>query len=56
MPFFGDRPRVAWGQAPKSVLKHLIILIFFAIIAKMVENENPMRNILKLILLRLKEV
>ena len=22
-PFFGDRPRVAWGQAPKSVLKKL---------------------------------
>ena len=21
-PFFGDRPRVAWGQAPKSVLKN----------------------------------
>ena len=20
-PFFGDRPRVAWGQTPKSVLK-----------------------------------
>ena len=32
-PHFGNRPHVAWGQAPKSILKHLGILIFFAVIA-----------------------
>ena len=54
-PHFGDRPRVTWGQAPKSVPKNLIIRILFAVIVKMVKIENTMRNILVLILLRLKK-
>ena len=44
------------ARPPKVCQKHIVILIFFAIIAKMVENENSMRNILGLILLRLKKV
>ena len=55
-------PRLILGTDPMSrgarpqneYQKYLVILIFFAIIAKMVENENSMRNILGLILLRLK--
>ena len=55
-PHFGDKPLVAWGQAPKSVLKTLHYFDIFAVIARMVENENSMRNIRGLILLRLKKV
>ena len=45
----GDRPR-------KVRLKRSIISILFAVIAQTAENENSMRKILELILLRLKEV
>ena len=45
------------GARPRKVCqKHIVILIFFAIIDKMVGNKNSMRNILKLILLRLKRL
>ena len=45
------------GARPRKVCqKHIVILILFAIIAKMVENENLMRNILKRIMLRLKRL
>ena len=37
IPHFGDRHHAAWGQTPKSVLKNLVIQIFFAVIVKMVK-------------------
>ena len=53
--FFGDRPLVAWGQTLKSVLK----TIHYPNIPRSYrlndKNENSMRNILGLILLRLKK-
>ena len=53
---FGDRPRVTWGQAPKSVLKTLRYFNILRSYRLNSKNENSMRNILKLILLRLKKV
>ena len=52
----GTDPVLRGARPQKECQKHLVILTFFAIIAKMVENENPMRNILGLILLRSKKV
>ena len=52
--FFGDRPRVAWGQAPKSMLKTLRYFNIPRSYRLNSKNENSMRNILKLTLLRLK--
>ena len=54
--FFGDRPRIAWGRAPKSVLKKLRYFNILRSYRLNSENENSMRNILGLILLRLKKV
>ena len=54
--FLGTDPMLRGDRPQKVCQKHIVILIFFAIIAKMVGNENSMRNILKLTLLRLKEV
>ena len=57
MPLFLGTDPVLRGARPQKVCqKHHIILIFFVIIAKMVENENSMRNILRLTLLRLKRL
>ena len=53
---FGDRPRVAWGQAPKSVLKTLRYFNILCSYRLNSKNENSMRNILELALLRLKKV
>ena len=54
--FFGDRPHVAWGQAPKSVLKNRHYSNVLRGYHQNGKNENLMRNMLKLSLLRLKEV
>ena len=54
--FFGDRPRIAWGRAPKSVLKKLRYFNILRSYRLNSKNENSMRNILGLILLRLKKV
>ena len=35
--FLGDRPRVAWGQAPKSALKTLRYFNILAVIAQIVK-------------------
>ena len=51
---FGDRPHVAWGQAPKSVLKKLRYFNILRSYRLNSKDENSMRNILKLTLLRLK--
>ena len=55
-PHFWGRPHVAWGQAPKSVQKidcYSDIISNYRLNDK---NENSMRNILGLILLRSKKV
>ena len=55
-PILGTRPHVAWGQAPKSVpktLRYFNILRSYRLNSK---DENSMRNILGLILLRSKKV
>ena len=54
--FLGTDPVLRGARPQKVCQKHVVILIFFAIIAKMVENENSLRNILRLTLLRLKKV
>ena len=55
-PHFGDRPHVAWGQAPKSVLKNRHYSDVLRGYHQNGKKENLMRNILKLILLRSKKV
>ena len=55
-PYFWGRPHVAWGQAPKSVLKTLRYFNILRSYRLNSKNENSMRNILKLTLLRLKKV
>ena len=52
----GTDPMSRGARPQKVCQKYLTFLTFLTIIVKMVRNENPMRNILKLILLRLKEV
>ena len=54
--FLGTDPVLRGARPQKVCQKHIVILTFFAIIAKMVENANSMRNILGLSLLRLKKV
>ena len=53
--FFGDRPHIAWGQTPKSVLKTLHYFNILRSYRPNSKNENSMRNILKLSLLRFKK-
>ena len=55
-PSFWGRPHVAWGQAPKSVLKKSHYSDILRSYRQNVKNENSMRNILELALLRLKKV
>ena len=52
--FFGDRPHAAW--APKSVLKTIHYPYILRSYRLSDKNENPIRNILKLTLLRLKRL
>ena len=49
-------PHAAWGQAPRSVLKTLYYSDIIRSYRLNGRNENSMRNILGLILLRSKEV
>ena len=55
-PHFGDRPHVTWGQVPKSVLKKHHYSKVLRGYRQNSKNENSMRNIFGLILLRLKRL